>query len=227
MATVAERGEPISRTPPPPPKNSRWIARRWRRCSARAAPSSTACARLRRGASRTVRRRGGVRGEPQHQLHERVYPLVRVLRLQQRPSGSRTRTPRADVPLGRRRGFPARRRGVGPRRDGGVHAGRDPPEFHGRELRPIVTRGAARRAEDHVHAFSPLEVTHGARTTGASVPAFIAGLRDEGLGSLPGTAAEVLGGAVRVELCPDKISAKNGWTSSLRRTTRGCRPRRP
>ncbi|HLY57536.1 MAG TPA: 7,8-didemethyl-8-hydroxy-5-deazariboflavin synthase CofG, partial [Stellaceae bacterium] len=57
----------------------------------------------------------------------------------------------------------------------------------------------------HVHAFSPLEVTHGARTTGTSVHAFLERLRDAGLGSLPGTAAEILDDPVRDIICPDKL----------------------
>jgi FO synthase len=86
---------------------------------------------------------------------------------------------------------------------GGIH-----PSFTGEDYVRLLR--AARRCAPkiHVHAFSPLEVTHGARTTGVSIPAFIARLRDEGLGSLPGTAAEVLDDAVRAELCPDKISAR-------------------
>ena len=86
---------------------------------------------------------------------------------------------------------------------GGIH-----PSFTGENYVRLLRAARRGAPKIHVHAFSPLEVTHGARTTGASVPAFIARLRDEGLGSLPGTAAEVLDDAVRAELCPDKISAK-------------------
>jgi FO synthase len=58
----------------------------------------------------------------------------------------------------------------------------------------------------HVHAFSPLEITHGARTLGLSLSAFLERLRDAGLGSLPGTAAEILDDAVRAKICPDKLN---------------------
>ena len=58
----------------------------------------------------------------------------------------------------------------------------------------------------HVHAFSPLEVWHGATTLGLSLSDYLAKLRDAGLGSLPGTAAEVLDDEVRDILCPDKVS---------------------
>jgi FO synthase len=43
----------------------------------------------------------------------------------------------------------------------------------------------------HVHAFSPLEVFQGASTLGVSVQEFLVKLKNAGLGSLPGTAAEV------------------------------------
>ena len=64
---------------------------------------------------------------------------------------------------------------------GGIH-----PSFTGENYVRLLRAARRGAPKIHVHAFSPLEVTHGARTTGASVPAFIARLRDEGLGSLPG-----------------------------------------
>jgi FO synthase len=60
----------------------------------------------------------------------------------------------------------------------------------------------------HVHAFSPLEVSHGARTLGLSLRAFLERLRAEGLGSLPGTAAEILDDEVRERICPDKLATR-------------------
>ncbi|MBE2245031.1 MAG: 5-amino-6-(D-ribitylamino)uracil--L-tyrosine 4-hydroxyphenyl transferase CofH [Burkholderiaceae bacterium] len=58
----------------------------------------------------------------------------------------------------------------------------------------------------HVHAFSPLEIHHGAAASGIGVREFLAALRDAGLGSLPGTAAEILDEEVRRVICPDKLS---------------------
>lgn len=58
----------------------------------------------------------------------------------------------------------------------------------------------------HVHAFSPLEITQGAETLGISVRRYLEMMRDAGLGSLPGTAAEILDDAVRALICPDKLS---------------------
>ena len=60
----------------------------------------------------------------------------------------------------------------------------------------------------HVHAFSPLEVSHGAQTLGLSLRVFLERLRAEGLGSLPGTAAEILDDEVRERICPDKLDTR-------------------
>jgi len=57
----------------------------------------------------------------------------------------------------------------------------------------------------HLHAFSPQEVQFIAREDGLSYVEVIVALRDAGVGSLPGTAAEVLDDAVRRVLCPEKI----------------------
>ena len=57
----------------------------------------------------------------------------------------------------------------------------------------------------HLHAFSPQEVQFIAREDGVSYEYVIAALRDEGVGSMPGTAAEVLDDAVRRVICPEKI----------------------
>ena len=58
----------------------------------------------------------------------------------------------------------------------------------------------------HVHAFSALEVWQGAATLGLSLEAYLGRLRDLGLGSLPGTAAEVIDDEVRRVICPDKVT---------------------
>ncbi len=67
----------------------------------------------------------------------------------------------------------------------------------------------------HVHAFSPLEVHHGAATLGMPVADFLLLLKDAGLGTLPGTAAEILDDEVRVNLCPDKINTAR-WLEVMR-----------
>jgi FO synthase len=58
----------------------------------------------------------------------------------------------------------------------------------------------------HVHAFSPLEVWQGAHTLGLPLRDYLQRLKDAGLGSLPGTAAEILCDDIRAEICPDKVT---------------------
>ncbi len=93
---------------------------------------------------------------------------------------------------------------------GGIH-----PEYTGQHYLDVCR--AVREAVPgmHVHAFSPLEVWHGATTLGRAIPDYLAELRDAGLGSLPGTAAEVLDDEVRDVLCPDKVSTGQ-WLSIMR-----------
>jgi FO synthase len=83
---------------------------------------------------------------------------------------------------------------------GGIH-----PDFTG-DFYVSVLRGIKERLpEMHVHGFTPLEVWQGAHTLGVSVRQFLTRLRDAGLGTLPGTAAEILDDRVRLHLCPDKV----------------------
>ena len=86
---------------------------------------------------------------------------------------------------------------------GGIH-----PDYTGRTYLDICRAVKETVPEIHVHAFSPLEVWQGAHTLGISVPEFLERLREAGLGSLPGTAAEVLDDEVRAVICPDKISTQ-------------------
>jgi FO synthase len=67
----------------------------------------------------------------------------------------------------------------------------------------------------HIHAFSPLEVTQGAATLGLSLHDFLAQLKQAGLGTLPGTAAEILDDEVRAVICPDKVNTAQ-WLDVLR-----------
>ena len=59
-----------------------------------------------------------------------------------------------------------------------------------------------------MHAFSALEVWQGAATLGVPLDDYLARLRDAGLASLPGTAAEILDDEVRAVLCPDKVNTE-------------------
>src|SRR5882724_3213162 len=57
----------------------------------------------------------------------------------------------------------------------------------------------------HVHAFSPMEISYGVDKTGMPLRDYLQMMKDEGLGSIPGTAAEILDDRVRRELSPNKL----------------------
>jgi 7,8-didemethyl-8-hydroxy-5-deazariboflavin synthase CofH subunit len=59
----------------------------------------------------------------------------------------------------------------------------------------------------HVHAFSPMEIDYGIMKTGMPLRDYLKMMKDEGLGSIPGTAAEILDDRVRQELSPNKLPA--------------------
>jgi FO synthase len=61
--------------------------------------------------------------------------------------------------------------------------------------------------EMHVHAFSPMEIDYGVTKTGMALRDYLKMMKDEGLGSIPGTAAEILDDRVRKELSPNKLPA--------------------
>ena len=84
---------------------------------------------------------------------------------------------------------------------GGIH-----PAFTGDYYADVVRSIRDAVPGIHVHAFSALEVWQGAATLGLSLELYLAHLRDLGLGSLPGTAAEVLDDEVRRVICPDKVT---------------------
>ena len=84
---------------------------------------------------------------------------------------------------------------------GGIH-----PAYTGATYLEICRAVKAVVPGMHVHAFSPLEVWQGSRTLGISLEEFLAELKSAGLGTLPGTAAEILDDEVRATLCPDKIT---------------------
>ena len=86
---------------------------------------------------------------------------------------------------------------------GGIH-----PSYTGETYRSIVRAVKQACPSLHVHAFSPLEVYQGASTLGMSTRDYLAMLKDEGLGSLPGTAAEILHDDIRRVICPDKLTSR-------------------
>jgi FO synthase len=84
---------------------------------------------------------------------------------------------------------------------GGIH-----PAFTGDYYLSVVRTIKEAVPDLHVHAFSALEVWQGAATLGMPLEDYLTELRDAGLSSLPGTAAEILDDEVRQVICPDKVT---------------------
>ncbi len=84
---------------------------------------------------------------------------------------------------------------------GGIH-----PEYTGDTYLAIVNAVKQACPDIHVHAFTPLEIWQGAQTLGIDVATYLGRLKDAGLSTLPGTAAEILDDEVRAIICPDKIN---------------------
>lgn len=92
---------------------------------------------------------------------------------------------------------------------GGIH-----PAYTGQTYLDICRAVKDAAPEMHIHAFSPLEVTHGAQTLGKSIAAFLGDLKEAGLASLPGTAAEILDDDIRNIICADKVNTDE-WLSVI------------
>ncbi len=86
---------------------------------------------------------------------------------------------------------------------GGIH-----PDFTGQSYLDICTAVHQALPAMHIHAFSPLEITHGAESLGLTVPRFLQQLKEAGLNTLPGTAAEILSDDIRAIICPDKLNTR-------------------
>ena len=84
---------------------------------------------------------------------------------------------------------------------GGIH-----PEYTGHTYVEILRTVKEAVPEMHIHAFSPLEVWQGAATANLSLEDYLTRLKEAGLGTLPGTAAEILDDEVRAVICPDKVN---------------------
>jgi FO synthase len=93
---------------------------------------------------------------------------------------------------------------------GGIH-----PSFTGDTYLSIASIVKSAVADIHVHAFSPLEITHGARTLGLSLEDYLRRLQAAGLSTLPGTAAEILDDEIRAIICPDKLMTAE-WLDVMR-----------
>ena len=86
------------------------------------------------------------------------------------------------------------------------------PPFYYRDILRAVKRVAPRI---HIHAFSPMEIVYGVELTGMPLPEYLAMLRDEGLDTLPGTAAEILDDDIREVLSRNKLSSAQ-WQEVIR-----------
>jgi FO synthase len=93
---------------------------------------------------------------------------------------------------------------------GGIH-----PSYTGQKYLDVCRVVKATVPSMHLHAFSPLEIYQGARTLGMSVPEFLGQLKAAGLGTLPGTAAEILDDEIRETLCADKVRTQQ-WLDVMR-----------
>jgi FO synthase len=88
---------------------------------------------------------------------------------------------------------------------GGIH-----PAYTGETYLEICRAIKEVAAGLHIHGFSPQEIWQGASTLGVSIARLLMDLKEAGLGTLPGTAAEILDDGVRAQICPDKLKT-NQW----------------
>jgi FO synthase len=93
---------------------------------------------------------------------------------------------------------------------GGIH-----PSFDGDYYLHVLEAVREASTTIHIHGFTALEVTEGARRSEVPLGEYLTRLRDAGLKTLPGTAAEILDDEVRAVLCPDKISTEE-WLEAHR-----------
>jgi FO synthase len=93
---------------------------------------------------------------------------------------------------------------------GGIH-----PDFDGSYYLEVARAVKAVAPDIHVHGFTALEVTEGARRLGMPLTDYLLELKAAGLATLPGTAAEILDDEVRAVICPDKVNTEE-WLEAHR-----------
>jgi len=93
---------------------------------------------------------------------------------------------------------------------GGIH-----PSFDGDYYLEVIRAVRAATDRIHIHAFTALEVTEGAKRLDEPLVDYLRRLKEAGLATLPGTAAEILDDEVRAVLCPDKINTEQ-WLEAHR-----------
>jgi 7,8-didemethyl-8-hydroxy-5-deazariboflavin synthase CofH subunit len=89
---------------------------------------------------------------------------------------------------------------------------RDLPKYYYRDILRAVKQAVPQM---HIHAFSPMEIVYGVELTGLPLAEYLSMLRDNGLGTLPGTAAEILDDRVRHVLSANKLSTAQ-WIEVIR-----------
>lgn len=89
---------------------------------------------------------------------------------------------------------------------------RDLPKFYYRDILRAIKNAVPQM---HIHAFSPMEIVYGVELTGMTLPDYLRMLRDNGLGTLPGTAAEILDDQIRHILSANKLSTAQ-WIEVIR-----------
>jgi hypothetical protein len=103
---------------------------------------------------------------------------------------------------------------------------RDLPKFYYRDILRAVKNAVPQM---HIHAFSPMEIVYGVELTGLPLADYLSMLRDDGLGTLPGTAAEILDDEIRHILSANKLSTaqwieviRTAHRCGIRTTQRSC-----
>jgi FO synthase len=89
---------------------------------------------------------------------------------------------------------------------------RDLPPMHYRDILQVIKKAVPGM---HIHAFSPMEIVYGVELTGMELSDYLKMLRDNGLGTLPGTAAEILDDEIRHVLSRNKLSTEQ-WKEVIR-----------
>jgi 7,8-didemethyl-8-hydroxy-5-deazariboflavin synthase CofH subunit len=90
-----------------------------------------------------------------------------------------------------------------------------PKDFDGFFYRDILRGIKASLPGMHIHAFSPMEICYGVERTGLNLREYLSMLKENGLGTIPGTAAEVLDDEVRSALSPNKLKVAQ-WIEVVR-----------
>jgi len=90
-----------------------------------------------------------------------------------------------------------------------------PKDFDGFFYRDILRGIKAALPGMHIHAFSPMEICYGVERTGLNLPEYLSMLKENGLGTIPGTAAEILDDEVRSALSPNKLKVVQ-WIEVVR-----------